>query len=69
MKITSIIAFVLAIVGALVWLGVGLFGFDLVAAIFGTMSVFSRIIYCAVGLAGLYIIFFIFAYRPLKEIN
>ncbi len=64
MKITSIIAFVLVIIGALVWLGVGLFAIDLVALVFGSLSVFSRIIYCAVGLAGLYMIFFIFAYKP-----
>lgn len=69
MKLASIIAFALTITGAIVWLGVGLFSFDLVAAIFGGMSVISRIIYCAVGLAGFYMIFFIFAYRPFREIN
>ena len=60
MKITSIISFVLVIIGAIVWFMVGLFSFDLVAFLFGSMSIISRIIYCAVGLAGLFMIFFIF---------
>ena len=59
MKITSVIAFIIVIVGALNWLLVGLFGFDLVAAVFGTMSVWSRIVYSLVGLGGLFMIFFI----------
>jgi hypothetical protein len=36
---------------------VGIFNFDVVAAIFGEMSVVSRIIYVLVGLSGLYILF------------
>ena len=44
----------LVIIGALNWLLVGAFRFDLVAAIFGQMSVLSRIVYIAVGLAGIY---------------
>lgn len=47
------IALVLAVVGALNWGLVGLFEFDLVAALFGTMSPMSRLVYAAVGLAGL----------------
>ena len=69
MKITSIISFVLVIIGAIVWFLVGLFSFDLVAFLFGSMSIISRIIYCAVGLAGLFMIFFIFAYRPFKRVD
>ena len=37
---------------------IGLFNFDLVAMIFGTMSVISRIIYTLVGIAGLWSIRF-----------
>jgi uncharacterized membrane protein YuzA (DUF378 family) len=49
----------LVIVGALNWLLIGLFQFDLVAAIFGGQSaVFSRIIYCIIGLAGIWAITF-----------
>jgi uncharacterized protein len=47
-------ALALVIVGALNWLLVGAFHFDLVAAIFGQMSVLSRLVYIVVGLAGLY---------------
>ena len=51
------IAIVLAIIGAVNWGLVGLFSFDLVAAIFGNMSILSRIVYDLVGLAGIYLIF------------
>lgn len=57
MKTLDIIAFSLVIIGALNWGLVGLFAFDLVAAIFGEMSAFSRIIYALVGLAGVYGLF------------
>ena len=69
MKITSVIAFIIVIVGALNWLLVGLFGFDLVAAVFGTMSVGSRIVYSLVGLGGLFMIFFIYAFKPFKHMQ
>ncbi len=69
MKITSVIAFIIVIVGALNWLLVGLFGFDLVAAMFGTMSVWSRIVYSLVGLGGLFMIFFIYAFKPFKHVQ
>ncbi len=52
------IALVLVIVGGLNWGLVGLFGFDLVAAIFGEMSTISRAVYSLVGLAALYTIYF-----------
>ncbi|MCF7696149.1 DUF378 domain-containing protein [Mycetohabitans sp. B2] len=44
----------LVIIGALNWGLVGLFQFDLVAAILGVGSVASRIIYGLVGLSGIY---------------
>ncbi|MHB1314038.1 MAG: DUF378 domain-containing protein [Christensenellales bacterium] len=46
----------LVIIGAVNWLLVGLFSFDLVAAIFGAGAVISRIIYSVIGLAGLWCI-------------
>ena len=55
MKIIKIIAIILIIVGGLNWGLVGLFSFDLVVAIFGAMSVISRIVYTLVGLAAVYI--------------
>lgn len=49
------ISLLLVIVGALNWLLVGLFQFDLVAYIFGGQTaVVSRIIYVLVGLAGIW---------------
>lgn len=49
----DIIAIVLVVVGGLNWGLVGLFHFDLVAAIFGNWSALSRIIYTLVGLAAI----------------
>ncbi len=46
----------LVIIGAINWLLVGIFRFDLVAYIFGSLSMISRIIYTIVGLCGLYLI-------------
>jgi uncharacterized protein len=51
------IAIALVIVGALNWGLVGLFKFDLVAAIFGDLSALSRIVYDLVGLAAIYLAF------------
>ena len=53
MKILYNIALTLVIIGALNWLLIGLFDFDLVATLFGAMSVLSRIIYLLVGLSGI----------------
>ena len=58
------IALILVIIGALNWGLVGLFNFDLVAAIFGGQNaILSRIIYTLVGLAGLYAITFLMGNR------
>lgn len=51
------VAMVLLIIGGLNWGLVALFEFDLVAAIFGDMSVLSRVVYALVGLAALYSIY------------
>ena len=58
MKIIDYIALVLVIIGAINWGLIGLFGFDLVATLFGSMSVVSRIVYTLVGIAGLWSIRF-----------
>lgn len=52
------VATALVVVGALNWLLVGAFNFDLVATIFGHLSWVSRAIYIIVGVAGLYLIYF-----------
>ena len=54
------IALILSIIGCLNWGLVGIFEFDLVAWLFGTATVLSRIIYTLVGLAGLWCISFLF---------
>ena len=54
------VALALVIVGALNWMLVGAFKFDLVAAIFGAMSVLSRIVYVVVGLCGIYCLTLLF---------
>ena len=54
MKIIDKIALVLIIIGALNWGLIALFNFDLVAALFGDMSIISRIVYGLVGVSGLW---------------
>jgi uncharacterized membrane protein YuzA (DUF378 family) len=60
MKKLNAAAAILTIVGGLNWGLVGLFKFDLVAAVFGGMSfgevnIASRIVYTIVGLSALYL--------------
>ncbi len=56
----DILALILAIVGCLNWGLVGIFSFDLVAWLFGSMSVLSRIVYVVIALAGVWSISFFF---------
>lgn len=51
---THIITLILVGIGGLNWGLVGLANFDLVAAIFGEMSILSRIIYLLVGASAIY---------------
>jgi uncharacterized protein len=51
------VALILVIVGGLNWGLVGILNFDLVAAIFGAMSMLSQIVYALVGISALYLIF------------
>ena len=54
MRTLEIIALVLTIIGAITWGLIGLFDFNLVALIFGgAESLFTKIIYILVGIAGL----------------
>ncbi|MGK3997125.1 DUF378 domain-containing protein [Sorangium sp. So ce1024] len=50
-------AIALVVIGAVNWGLVGLFEFNVVAAIFGRDSAISRIVYVLVGLAGLYLLY------------
>ena len=60
MKTLDMIAMILVLIGGLNWGLVGLFDWNLVDAIFGMMSVVSRIIYVLVGIAAIYGIFAFF---------
>ncbi|MFC1920574.1 DUF378 domain-containing protein [Chloroflexota bacterium] len=58
MEVLAVICLILAVVGALNWGLVGLFKFDLVAAItgagkFGAVNALSRIVYVLVAIAGI----------------
>lgn len=58
------IALIISVIGALNWGSIGLFGFDLVAWIFGGQDALgSRIIYTVVALAGVWCISLIFRAR------
>ena len=48
------IALALMVVGGLNWGLVGVFDFDLVAALFGPMSAVSRVVYALVGMAAVW---------------
>lgn len=53
MKAADVLATVLVIVGALNWLLVGAFNFNLVTALLGP-TVFSTFVFILVGVAGIY---------------
>ena len=55
------LALALVIIGALNWGAIGIFQFDLVAALFGGSDmILSRIVYTLVALAGIWAISFFF---------
>lgn len=56
----NVLALILMAVGALNWGLIGFFDFNLVAAIFGAGSLLSRIVYCLVGLSGIWGIVMLF---------
>ena len=56
----NIVALILMIVGALNWLLIGIFRFNLVTWIFGSSSVITAILYVLVGLGGIWGIVMLF---------
>lgn len=58
MRGLDVIALILVVIGAINWGLIGFFDFNLVSALFGSMTTFSRVIYSLVGIAGLYAISF-----------
>jgi uncharacterized protein len=59
MRLLDTLALLLVIIGAVNWGLIGFFDFNLVSALFGEMTAFSRIIYSLVGIAGLYSLSFL----------
>lgn len=53
MKTFQKIALIFTIIGAINWGLIGFFNFNLVEAIAGTNTIFSRVIYSIVGICGL----------------
>ena len=61
-------ALVLAIIGAINWGSIGIFGFDIVGWLFGgQMTALSRIVFTLVGLAGIWCISLFFRDTELVE--
>ena len=68
MRLIQRIALALVIIGAINWGLIGLFRFDLVAAIFGGQTAgLSRVVYTLVGLSGLISLTTLF--MPDEEVN
>ena len=58
----------LSLIGALNWGLVGFFNFDLVAWLFGPMTILSRLVYAIIGVAALiWLIVWIFGDKPTCE--
>ena len=55
MKVVSLIAMILVLIGGLNWGLVGLFDFNLVATLFGT-TVLAQLVYILVGISALWLI-------------
>lgn len=66
MKFLNNLVLTLVIIGSLNWLLIGGFNFNLVETLFGGFSVLSRIIYCLVGISGIWAISF---YNPINHEN
>lgn len=64
MNVLQKIALVIVIIGAVNWLLIGIFDFNLVGFIFDDLTVvISRIIYTLVGIAGIISITSLFTYK------
>ena len=56
MKALDYTVLTIILIGAINWGLIGFFKLDLVAFLFGNMTLLSRIIYSVVGICGLYLI-------------
>lgn len=57
-KFIDYVALTLSVIGGINWGLIGVFGFNLVAFVFGDMTWFARLIYILVGISGIYLITF-----------
>ena len=57
----------LTFIGALNWGLIGIFGFDLVAWIFGAGTLASSIVYAIIGIAALVWLILIFIDKPVRD--
>ena len=57
----------LTIIGALNWGLIGIFGFDIVAFIFGPATIASSIVYSIIGIAALVWLIWMIIYRPVRN--
>ncbi len=53
----DLLALIVLIIGGINWGMIGLFNVDIVSSVFGTMTMFTRIVYSLVGLSALYSIY------------
>lgn len=60
------ICLVITIIGAINWGLIGLFDFNLVASLFGSTSMLSKIVYSIVGITGLINIGLLFVHLDTK---
>ncbi|MBR6730687.1 MAG: DUF378 domain-containing protein [Alphaproteobacteria bacterium] len=69
MNIVIKILAIICLIGALNWGLIGIFGFDLVAAIFGPMSLLSRLVYSLVGLSAILLVVLSIRENKLLSLN
>ena len=69
MAVIDKIALALVIIGALNWGLIGVFSFDLVAWLFGAMSVVTRVIYTLVALGGIWSMSLLFRNERVTEVD
>ena len=65
--LTTYVLMPLTIIGALNWGLIGIFGFDLVAFIFGPATIASSIVYSIIGIAALVWVIWMFIDRPIRN--
>lgn len=68
MRITSLIAFFIAVIGGADALINGLFSFSLSAFILGEGSFWQRLFFCLIGASTVFFVAFVKAFKPFKAL-